>query len=108
MYTGLEEVDGPGSFFDLEVEEGLALAVKQDLFVFDASSLSLLATLPLQSAFRVSIAKQVLTDLDDDGKSPLAENDDGDSITVFDELKNLALVGHGTTGRIDFVDVSDA
>jgi pimeloyl-ACP methyl ester carboxylesterase len=104
-----EDVDGPASFFDLDVEEGLALAVKKDLFVFDASSLALIATLdiPSDDAFRVSVARQVMTDLDGDGRDGLAENDDGDLIRVFEELKNLALVGGGSTGRLSFVDITE-
>jgi len=104
-----EDVDGPGSFFDLDVEEGIAFAVKKDLFVFDAASLALLATLeiPTDDAFRISVARQVMTDLDDDDRDALAENGDGDAITVFQERKNLALVAGGTSGRLTFVDVTE-
>ena len=95
------------SFYDLRVDEGLALAVRNDLFIFDASGLVLIKTVPIGNAGRVSVANRVLTDRDLDGRTGLAENDDGDTITVFDELRNLALVGERSANRLTFVDITE-
>jgi hypothetical protein len=61
------------------------------------------------SAFRLTLAPQILTDKDKDGRMGIPENDDSDTngdITVFDELRNLALVGTGNQGRMVFVDIT--
>ncbi len=93
-------------YADLRVEEGLALAVKNDLFLFDASGVLLIDTVPIGSAHRVSVARGVQVDVDGDGRLGLEENEDGDDITTFDELKNLALVGE-RGGRLTFVDITE-
>lgn len=93
-------------FADLRVQEGLALAVKQDLFLFDASGMLLIHTVPIGSAHRVSVARGVHVDVDGDGRTGLEETEDGDEITQFDELKNLALVGE-RGGRLTFVDITE-
>ena len=51
-----------------------------------------------------------MVDADGDGKTGLEENDDKDEKTektVFDELKNLALVGEGAANRLTFVDITE-
>lgn len=102
-----DEGFGLPSFSDLRVAEGLALAVRNDLFLYDASSLVPLATVPIGDASRVSVARQVLVDVDGDGRVLNDEQTDGDEIGVFEELRNLALVGGGTSGRLVFVDVTE-
>jgi hypothetical protein len=105
----MEIPDGP-TFADMRVEEGLVLAVKDDLQLFDASGLVPLGKkVDIGKAYNVSVARSVLVDIDDDGKTPLEENADEDEdkrITVFDELKNLALVGEGAAKKLTFVDIT--
>jgi hypothetical protein len=116
------------SYSDLRVVEGVTLSIPVNagtLDIFDTSSLTLVKSLPMSTAgggLRVSGAVRVMTDIDDDGRTGLLENDDttdtvssktdidGDGkITVLDELKNLALVGHATqeSGKLTFVDITE-
>ena len=103
------------SFIDFVVNEGIVLAIELGgtggtLEVFDSSSLLKMYSVPnLNNCFRVSVARGIITDIDDDGNTGLNENEDDDGITVFDELKNLALVGHGSSngGVLSFVDITE-
>ena len=108
-----EEFPEPYSAADLWVEEGLVLAVKDDLDIFDSSGLVRIRHLPIGTdeqpgkAVRVSVARGVTVDLDDDGKSGQQENEDGDEITLFDESRNLALLGEVAGKRLTFVDITE-
>jgi uncharacterized repeat protein (TIGR01451 family) len=108
----VDEYDPPLlSYADLRVEEGVALAAETGgvLEIFDASSLTRIKTLtmPPGKAFRISIAKGVMTDIDNDGRTGVSENDDSDPTTVFDEIKNLAIIGGGISGILTFVDITE-
>lgn len=92
-------------YADLSVQEGLALAVKNDLFLFDAGGMLPIQTLPIGSAQRVSVVRGVSLDLDGDGRMGLDETQDGDPLTHFDEQMNLALVGE-RDNRLTFVDIT--
>ncbi|MDF1554056.1 MAG: Ig-like domain-containing protein, partial [Deferrisomatales bacterium] len=110
------------AYADLQLAEGLVLAVPigGGLDIFDAASLIKMTSVSgVEGGFRVSVAQGVMTDIDEDGKTGLAENADheviagpfdldGDGeITVLDELKNLALIGHGASGTLTFVDITE-
>ena len=108
----VDEYDPPLlSYADLRVEEGVALAAETGgvLEIFDASSLTRIKTLtmPPGKAFRISIAKGVMTDIDNDGRTGISENDDSDPTTVFDEIKNLAIIGGGISQILTFVDITE-
>ncbi len=98
----------PESLFyaDLRVQEGLAVAVKNDLFLFDASGVQLMHTVPIGSAHRVSLAQGVHVDLDGDGRLGLDETEDDDELTQFHEQMNLALVGE-RGGGLSFIDITE-
>jgi hypothetical protein len=108
----VDEYDPPLlGYADLRVEEGVALAAETGgvLEIFDASSLTRIKTLtmPPGKAFRISIAKGVMTDIDSDGRTGISENDDSDPTTVFDEIKNLAIIGGGVSQILTFVDITE-
>ena len=108
-----EEFPKPYSAADLWVEEGLVLAVKNDLDIFDSTGLVKINHVPIGTdeqpgkAVRVSVAREVMVDLDDDGKTGIEENEDGDEITLFDEQRNLALLGEVAAKRLTFVDITE-
>jgi len=99
------------SFYDLRVTEDVAGAVNKDgLHLFQASSLARMKLLDINNAFRLTLAPRILTDKDQDGRTGILENDDNDSgvdVTVFDELRNLALVGTGNNGKLVYVDITE-
>lgn len=108
-----EEFPKPYSAADLWLEEGLLLAVKNDLDIFDSSGLVKIRHVPVGpggqagKAMRVSVARGVMVDIDDDGKHGIEENDDGDDITLFDEFRSLALLGEVAARRLTFVDITE-
>jgi len=102
-----DEGFGTPSFSDLRVSEGLLLAVRRDLFLHDASSLVQIGSVPIGDASRVSVARQIRLDVDGDGRSLADEQTDDDDVGIFEELRNLALVGGGPSGRLVFVDVTE-
>lgn len=102
-----EEFPQGFSFADLRVSEGLALAVKDDLHIFDATGLVKIGEVKIGQAFRVSLARGITIDRDDDGRTGFEENEDLDDITVLDERLNLAIVGEGRNNRLSFVDITE-
>lgn len=72
-----EEFPQGHNFADLVVEEGLVVAVRKGLSIFDSAGLVRIKHLPKVVGVRVSLMRSVLVDIDDDGRVGLEENQDG-------------------------------